>query len=56
MYKYAKSRNGALGQSVGSQLYQGAALIPGVASYNKWKSRGHMTRGEGYRTAQDRQI
>lgn len=33
MYKYAKSRNGALGQSVGSSLYQGAAAIPGVGPF-----------------------
>lgn len=39
MYKYAKSINGALGQSVGQ--------------YNKWKSRGHMIRGKGYRDQED---
>lgn len=28
-------------------------LVPGVGQYNKWKSRGHMIRGKGYRDQQD---
>lgn len=28
-------------------------LIPGMGQYNKWKSRGHMIRGEGYRDQED---
>lgn len=113
MNKYARSRNGALGQSVGTTIHQGLSgvpvigpyigatdsigtlvggglggaanlaaaitaagtktrdreaqkkyqqsrgqgvmnwLIPGMGQYNKWKSRGHMIRGEGYRDQED---
>lgn len=28
-------------------------LLPGVGQYNKWKSRGHMIRGKGYRDQED---